>query len=274
MKLKKLLVYVAALSFATIGAVSVSQNNVDAAVTKVATTNSGKVARLYRLDGSLITNRALGPDSNWLVDRIFTHNNETFYQVATNEYLKASDSKRLYDKSNPDSNYTPNIQRINDYFVKYINALHRVNGTPEVVTTPDMFEYANHRAYQQVGDTLDHTTAERETSENLSTFGYNSLLRWGVKSQGIKSDRDAAYYILKDWYDDNNNIAADPGQVGHFGHRAALIYSGSPLAIGMSDNATAMDAEWNSNLYAGFDSVYYYTGTNPNTKFISKDVVK
>lgn len=273
MKLKKLLVYVAALSFAAIGAVSVSQNDADAAVTKVATTNSGKVARLYRLDGSLITNRALGPDSNWLVDRIFTHNNETFYQVATNEYLKASDSRRLYDKSNPDSNYTPNIQRINDYFVKYINALHRANGTPEVVTTPDMLEYANHRAYQQVGSNLDHTTASRETSENLYSIGYDFILKWG-KSEGINSDRDMAYYLIKGWYDDDNNASADPGQVGHFGHRAALIYSGSPLALGMSDNASSMDAEWDSNLYAGFDSVYDYTGTNPNTKFISKDVVK
>lgn len=273
MKLKKLLVYVAALSFAAIGAVSVSQNDADAAVTKVATTNNGKVVRLYRLDGSLITNRALGPDTNWLVDRIFTHNNETFYQVATNEYLKASDSKRLYDKSNPDSSYTPNIQRINYYFVQYLNALHRANGTPEVSTSADMFEYANHRAYQQVGNTLDHTTAERETSENLNGAGYGYILKGGV-SEGINSDRDVAYKLIKIWYNDNNNIFAGPGQVGHFGHRAALIYAGSPVAVGMSDNATAMDAEWDPNQYSEFNSIYYYTGTNPNTKFISKDAVK
>ncbi|HIY91751.1 hypothetical protein [Companilactobacillus sp. HBUAS56275] len=273
MKLKRLLVYVAALSFAAIGAVSVSQNDADAAVTKVATTNSGNVVRLYRLDGSLITNRALGPDTNWLVDRIFTHNNETFYQVATNEYLKASDSKRLYDKSNPDSSYTPNIQRINYYFIQYLNALHRANGTPEVSTSSDMFEYANHRAYQQVGNTLNHTTAERETAENLYSIGYSFILKLG-KWAGINSDRDVAYYLIKGWYDDDNNASFGPGQVGHFGHRAALIYAGSPAALGMSDNATSLNSEWDPNQYSEFNSIYYYTGTNPNTKFISKDAVK
>lgn len=78
--------------------------------------------------------------------------------------------------------------------------------------------------------------------------------------------------MLKGWYDDDNNIAYAPGQAGHFGHRAALIYTGNPVALGMSDNATAMSAEWPEDL-DGFNSIFNYTGSNPNTNFISKDAV-
>ncbi|WP_338214529.1 hypothetical protein [Companilactobacillus muriivasis] len=264
---KNLILSMALLASAT-GAMMLSQKDADAA--KVASVNNN-VASLYREDGKLITDRALGPNSNWLVGRIFTHNGEAYYQVATKEYLKANNAKRLYDNTNPSLNYTPNIQRINQYFIKYLNALHAANGTPMTTTTAEMFEYANHRAYQQVGDTLDHSTRPRDTEDNLDSIGYDDILEYG-QYEGMKSDRDVAYYLLKGWYDDDNNISYGPGQVGHFGHRAALIYTGNPAALGMSDNATAMSAEWPEDL-DGLNSIYNYTGSNPNTKFVSKDVV-
>ncbi|MFC6177476.1 hypothetical protein ACFQAV_11550 [Companilactobacillus huachuanensis] len=264
---KNLIVGMALLASAT-GAMLFSQKDADAA--KVASVNDN-VARLYREDGKLITDRALGPNSNWLVGRIFTHNGDTYYQVATKEYLKANTAKRLYDNTNPSLNYTPNIQRINQYFIKYLNALHAANGTPMTTTTADMFEYANHRAYQQVGDTMDHSTRPRETEENLYGFGYDYILKWGQRVN-MTSDRDVAFYLLKEWYDDDINLCATAGQVGHFGHRAALIYTGTPAAIGMADNSIALSAEWTTD-YDGFMSIYNYTGSNPNTKFISKDVV-
>lgn len=213
----------------------------------------------------------MAPNTDWLVGRIFTHNNETYYQVATNEYLKSNNSKKLFDSTKPNLNYTPNIQRINDYFIKYLNALHRANGTPEVSTTSEMFEYANHRAYQQVGKTLDHSTQPRNTEEDLYGLGYDFILKNGGYV-GLKSDRDVAFYLIKGWYDDDNNIFATLGHVGHFGHRAALIYTGSPAAIGMSDNATSLNAEWTNDL-DGFHRIYNDTGSNPNTNFISKDAV-
>jgi len=265
--IKNLILSMALLASAT-GAMMLSQKDADAA--KVASVNNN-VARLYREDGKLITDRALGPNSNWLVGRIFTHNGETYYQVATKEYLKANNAKRLYDNTNPSLNYTPNIQRINQYFIKYLNALHSANGTPQVQTTAEMFEYANHRAYQQVGKKLDHSTRPRDTEDNLYSIGYDDILKYG-KGEGWQSDRDVAYYLLKGWYDENNNIAYSGGQAGHFGHRAALIYTGNPVAVGMSNNATTMSAEWPKDL-DGFDSIYNYTGSNPNTKFVSKDVV-
>lgn len=264
----KYMVTAATLAIVATGVFVSSQHNVEAAM--VADVNNS-VARLYTVDGNLVANRALSPKSSWLVGRIFTHNNETFYQVATNEYLKANDSKKLFDNTNPELNYTPNDQKINEYFVKYLNALHVANGTAPVSTSTDMFEYANHRAYQQVGETMDHSTRPRNTEENLYGFGYSLILKEG-QYLGIYSDRDAAYYLLKGWYDDNNNASASAGQVGHFGHRAALIYTGSPVAVGMSDNSTSMSAEWPDN-FDGFNSIYNYTGSNPNTNFVSKDVV-
>lgn len=177
----------------------------------------------------------------------------------------------MFDSTKPNLNYTPNIQRINDYFIKYLNALHRANGTPEVSTTSEMFEYANHRAYQQVGKTLDHSTQPRNTEEDLYGLGYDFILKNGGYV-GLKSDRDVAFYLIKGWYDDDNNIFATLGHVGHFGHRAALIYTGSPAAIGMSDNATSLNAEWTNDL-DGFHRIYNDTGSNPNTNFISKDAV-
>lgn len=267
MTVKKLILSMALLASAT-GAMIFTQNDVDAA--KVASVNNS-VARLYREDGKLITDRALGPNSNWLVGRIFTHNGDTYYQVATKEYLKANTAKRLYDNTNPSLNYTPNIQRINQYFIKYLNALHIANGTPTVSTSADMFEYANHRAYQQVGETMNHSTRPRNTAENLYAFGYDYILKYG-QYVNMTSDRDVAFYLLKGWYDDNNNATASAGQVGHFGHRAELIYTGSPASLGMSDNSTSLSSEWTSDL-GSYNKIYNYTGTNPNTKFVSKDVV-
>jgi len=264
----KYMLTTAVLAVAATGVFISSQEKVDAA--KVADVNDS-VARLYTVDGNLVANRALSPKSSWLVGRIFTHNNETFYQVATNEYLKANDAKRLFDNTDSELNYTPNVQRINEYFVKYLNALHAANGTAPVSTSAEMFEYANHRAYQQVGETMDHSTRPRNTEENLYGFGYSLILKQG-QYMDIYSDRDAAFYLLKGWYDDTNNVFSSVGQVGHFGHRAALIYTGSPVAIGMSDNSTSMSSEWTDDL-DGFNSIYNYTGSNPNTNFVSKDVV-
>lgn len=80
---------VAALAIATTGALTISQK-ADAAT--VATTHSGTYSSLYRSNGSIISNRALGPNTPWRVGKIATINGETMYQVSTNEYLRARDS--------------------------------------------------------------------------------------------------------------------------------------------------------------------------------------
>jgi hypothetical protein len=88
--MKKSAALIAALAMAITGVLSLNSTKADAAT--VATVNSGVTARLYNNQGTLITNRALGPNTPWLVGSIVNINGETMYQVATNEYLKASDS--------------------------------------------------------------------------------------------------------------------------------------------------------------------------------------
>lgn len=392
MKFSKTAITVAALAMATTGALAFTSKDVEAA--GVATVKS-YVARLYTANGDLIKNRALGANSPWQVGKTVTINGETYYQVATNEYLKArdasyqnavqsqpklsgkvvggygllyrDDTKKLAsrvlangstwligkhivnkygqhfvqvssheyadgtmmlfnmpvpeatyiadfgetvsdqndwndsssdnsdikvdtntnnnnsdnsnvnvdtntntDNSNSSStttDYKPDLNQINKYFVEYLNALHKANGTQPVQLSSDLISYATQRAQQQNGLNLDHSTAARNMSENLEGGGYSYM-----KYVGVKSDKDAAYYMLKSWYDEDSNYAG-AGQPGHFGHRAALIYSGPNVGLGITDSDAAFEADWN---YANLDAqnqLYDFTGTNPDTHFISKDAI-
>jgi uncharacterized protein YkwD len=67
-----------------------NQNKADAAT--VATTHSGSISHLYTENGKMISNRALAPNTPWLVGKITTINGETMYQVSTHEYLSSKDS--------------------------------------------------------------------------------------------------------------------------------------------------------------------------------------
>ncbi|WP_125588148.1 SLAP domain-containing protein [Companilactobacillus jidongensis] len=163
--------------------------------------------------------------------------------------------------------YKPNVANINNYFVQYLNALHKANGTAPVHSSADMINYAQQRAAQQNGGNLDHSTAAKDTSENLSSTGFKYM-----NYAGVKSDKDAAYYLLKGWYDEEGNYAA-LGQAGHFGHRAALIYSGPTVGLGITDSDASFDADWNDSTLNAQNVLYNYTGTNPNTQFISKDAI-
>lgn len=367
MKFSKSAALVAALAMATTGALAVSQHEVKAAT--IATTTTSGPARLYTSTGSMIKNRALAPNTPWLVGKTITIDGSKLYQVATNEYLRATDSKLsnsqsqqstkkiighvdgiefiflvndqvngidgniIYpnsswvigkhivnkygqhyvqissheyaetshmsfnsalpepqyianfdvygsDINDPDdnnsnnesnkqvNNYKPNLSNINDYFVKYLNALHAANGSDPVQSSADMINYAQQRASQQTNG-LDHSTAERNTSENLSSGGFNYMLNYG----DVHSDKDAAYFLLKEWYDEDNN-GDGIGSVGHFGHRAALIYSGPNVGLGITDGAASFDADWNYGSLDAFHRVYDFTGTDPHTNFISKDAVQ
>ncbi|GEO63495.1 SLAP domain-containing protein [Companilactobacillus nantensis] len=90
MKFAKSAAFIAALAMATTGALFVTQNDAQAAT--VATTTTQGPAWLYTSGGKMITDRALAPNTKWAVGQTITINNEKLYQVATNEYLKASDS--------------------------------------------------------------------------------------------------------------------------------------------------------------------------------------
>lgn len=363
MKLAKSATLIAALAMATTGALALSQK--DAKAAGVATVTAPNYARLYTSNGNLITNRALATNTPWAVGETININNEKYYQVATNEYLKASDSTYsngqtsnqkiighvdgiewiflVNDQTNgidgnivlpgsswavgkyivnkygqkyvqistheyadashmsfngtlpeptyienfavygadvnensnenvepekPVNNYKPDLNKINDYFVQYLNALHAANGTAPVHSSADMIAYATQRADQQNGQSLDHSTATKNTSENLTSAGFDYMINYG----GVTSDKDAAYFLLKDWYDEENNMTG-ANQPGHYGHRAALIYSGPTVGLGINNGDAAFDADWNYGALDQFNQLYNYTGTNPGTKFISKDAI-
>lgn len=278
MKLSRIIT-LSAVFFAVSTSFSVTQKNADAAT--VATTNNSGIAKLYTVNGKLISNRALAPNTKWAVGNVITINGEKLYQVASNEYLKASASslsgdtpvavatKAATTEVQSATEYTPNLAKINDYFTKYVNALHQANGTGNVNVSNDVISYATQRADQQNGNNLNHNTATKNMSENLSGAGYDYI----IKKAGAKSDKDVAYFLLKQWYDEDNCV--DPlGTAGHFGHRAALIYAGPNVGLGINSKNSAFEADWNVDNIAAQKQLYNFTGTNPNTKFISKDAVQ
>jgi len=97
MKISRSASFIAALAMAATGALALSQQKADAST--VATVTSPSYARLYTFNGTLITNRALAPNTPWLVGDIINVNGVDMYQVSTNEYLKSSDSRLSGDKA-------------------------------------------------------------------------------------------------------------------------------------------------------------------------------
>lgn len=78
---------IAGFAAISIGAFS-NMTNVSAA--GVATTRSS-IVRIYNPQGNLVTNRALMPNTPWRVGKTKTINGVSMYQVATSEYVKASE---------------------------------------------------------------------------------------------------------------------------------------------------------------------------------------
>ena len=280
---------------------------------KLAGKITGGNAQLYRDDTNSISNRILANGSSWLVGKIIVNKlGQYFAQVSTHEYADGlnmafnipvpqatyvadfgintqgntntntdtntnnnNNTSTNVDTNNDNntssnqntSDYQPNLSQINKYFVAYLNALHKANGTAPVQLSQDLMSYATQRAQQQDGLNLDHSTADRDMSENLEGGGFDYM-----KYAGVKSDKDAAYFMLKSWYDEDNNYSK-PGEPGHFGHRAALIYSGPNVGLGITDKDAAFKADWNYSELDAQNALYNYTGTDPNTKFISKDAI-
>lgn len=214
----------------------------------------------YVADFGINTQGNTNTNTNTNTDTNTNNNNNTSTNVDTNNDNNTSSNQNTSD-------YQPNLSQINKYFVAYLNALHKANGTAPVQLSQDLMSYATQRAQQQDGLNLDHSTADRDMSENLEGGGFDYM-----KYAGVKSDKDAAYFMLKSWYDEDNNYSK-PGEPGHFGHRAALIYSGPNVGLGITDKDAAFEADWNYSELDAQNALYYSTETNPNTKFISKDAI-
>lgn len=262
MKLSNIASTVAALAVATTAALTIGTHIAKA--DGVAVVHTQGVCTLYQNDGARVTYRGLAPDTGWQVGKIINLDGFDYYQVSTNEYIKETDA--YYSNPNASNNqaeYVPNLEKINYYFGQYLNALHKANGTQPVTYDSSLLSYAVQRADQQVGGPLDHSTASRDMSECLHSGGYFSA----------SSDKEVAYVLLKGWYNEDNNVYG-PGQKGHYGHRAALIYAGPRFALGLNDEGiAAFEPEWDYSTLDQQMDLYDYTGSNPNTKFISEDAI-
>lgn len=272
MKLNKTL-FLATAIIAAASSVALNEKTADAST--VATTNKGNIATLYTDKGKAISNRALAPDTQWGVGKIITVDGEDLYQVSTSEYLKASEASITGQEpttsaaTQSDSQaYTPDINQINKYFGEYLNALHQANGTGSVQVSANNIIYAGQRAGQQNGNNLDHSTATKNMSECLSGAGYDYI----INKANAKSDKQVAYFLLKQWYDEDNNIDA-PGTAGHYGHRASLIYAGPNFGLGINAKNSAFEADWNVDTLVAQKALYNYTGSDPQTNFISEDAI-
>jgi hypothetical protein len=65
-------------------------NQTDVSANGIATTHDA-ITYLYTDTGKMVSNRALAPKTPWAVGKTINLNDNTYYQVATNEYVKASD---------------------------------------------------------------------------------------------------------------------------------------------------------------------------------------
>lgn len=57
---------------------------------------TNKQSLLYTAEGKLVTDRALAANTAWYTDRFIYLNNEKYYRVATNEFVKATDIRLNY----------------------------------------------------------------------------------------------------------------------------------------------------------------------------------
>lgn len=53
--------------------------------------NTKSITNLYTEDGKLIQNQKLGANTAWVTDQKLTYQGQTYYRVATNEYIAAGD---------------------------------------------------------------------------------------------------------------------------------------------------------------------------------------
>lgn len=54
-------------------------------------TTKDQATQLYKQDGTLITDRQLGPNTPWFTDENLSYNGKSYYRVATNEYTDGND---------------------------------------------------------------------------------------------------------------------------------------------------------------------------------------
>jgi len=91
------------------GSSSSSNRKVEGIEETLSTYTNNPDVKLYDDNGSLITDRALAPASDWYTDQLMTLKGVKYYRVATNEWAKADDVYLYYQR---DANVLVNADKI------------------------------------------------------------------------------------------------------------------------------------------------------------------
>jgi len=91
------------------GSSSSSNRQVEGIEETLSTYTNNPEVKLYDDNGSLITDRALAPASDWYTDQLMTLKGVKYYRVATNEWAKADDVYLYYER---DANVLVNADKL------------------------------------------------------------------------------------------------------------------------------------------------------------------
>lgn len=122
--------------------------------------------------------------------------------------------------------YVPDIDKIGEYFVDYINELKRINGLPGKVHLTDRQELKDFSAGRAVelADNFDHITnlphPEFMSSENISGMI--------LESDAPYSDKEIAYKMALSQFSEYGNLLKS------YGHRSNLLTSNGEISIGIA----------------------------------------
>jgi hypothetical protein len=144
-----------------------------------------------------------------------------------------SASQTVTLSSNP--SYAVNISAVASYEASYINALRASNGISTRVTVNNTAN-AVAQSVAVVGAAQKSLTKPQDLDSLIGNALGGSTIALGdgyggsvsIKSLGIQSDQELAYYLVMSWYDDGGN------EVAGYGHRATLLYGGTEFGAGVA----------------------------------------
>lgn len=124
--------------------------------------------------------------------------------------------------------YVPDIDKIGEYFVDYINEMKRINGLPGKVHLTDRQELKDFSAGRaiELADSFSHTTnllhPEFMRSENIA-----SMI---LESDAPYSDKEIAYKMALSWFSEYGNLRVN------YGHRSNLLAANGEISIGIAED--------------------------------------
>lgn len=122
-----------------------SPDNINDVNRLVSTHPSDGVVSLYKLDTSKITNRSLNTASDWFSDKEMTFAGETYYRVASNEWVKAS-NVYVYQNKNIVVQTNSNLQLVDSKG----NAVTNRSLLADTAWYSDRIAYINGKTYYRV----------------------------------------------------------------------------------------------------------------------------